>query len=549
MVARNAAESATAAEVVVGFLAGRGVRRCYCVPGESFLELIDAIDRHPKLELVSCRHESGAAFMAEADAKLTGVPAVVLATRAVGAANAAIGVHTARQDRTPMLVLLGQVPTAFLGREAFQEVDLPAFYREITVHAETVHRADRAGESVARAWAAATGERPGPAMLAFPSDVLPGACSPVGGPGSVPSATVPDAATLRAVDGALRSARAPVVIAGRGCQRDPGPLVRLAEHYGLGVYTAFRRQDAFPNSHPRYLGHLALGAAPELLEPLRRADLVLVAGGRLDEITTQSYTLPEPGTRIVAVDPAGEVPGAQLSVRCAVGALTDALLAAGGEPVAREPASGHQVYLRHSTPNGAAPSAPGTVHPAQVLAAMRRCLPPDAVLTNDAGNFAVFCHRYWRFDHPHTQLGPLSGAMGYAVPAAVGARLAAPERRVVALAGDGGFLMSGQELETAVRHGAPITVIVFVNRSYGTIALHQARRLGRTAAVDIGPVDIAAFARSLGAEAVDVRDAGRLDDALRAPRGVPRVVVVHTDPDVLTPGTTMSGLLGRPAEA
>lgn len=536
-------ETVTAAEAVVEFLAARGVRRAYCVPGESFLELIEAIDRHPKLTLVSCRHESGAAFMAEADGKLTGVPAVVLATRGVGASNAAIGVHTARQDRTPMLVLLGQVDTGSLGREAFQEVDLPRFYGEITVHAETVHRADRAGEAVARAYAAATGDRPGPAMLAFPVDVLPGGCAET--PWPEPRGTVePDGATAAAVAEALRTARAPVVVAGRATQRDPEPLVRLAEHFGLGVYTAFRRQDAFPNSHPNYLGHLTLNAAPELLEPLRDADLVVVAGGRLDEVTTQTYTLPRPGTRLVAVDPAAEVPGAEFSVRATVPAFVEAVLRAGGERASRDLAAAHETYLRHSTP-GDVESAAGTVHPAAVVAAMRRRLPADTVLVNDAGNFSIFCHRYWRFDHPSSQLGPASGAMGYAVPGAVAARLAAPGRRVVALSGDGGFLMTGSELETAVRHNVAITVLVFANRRYGTIALHQARHTGRLAGVDIGAVDVAGYARALGADAVDVHTAADLDAALAAPDGGPKVLALHTDPDVLSPGATLSGLLAR----
>lgn len=533
----------TAAEVVVEFLAARGVRRAYTVPGESFLELIDAIDRHPAMQLISCRHESGAAFMADADGKLTGVPAVVLATRAVGASNASIGVHTARQDRTPMLVLLGQVETEFLGREAFQEVDLPRFYGEITVHAETVHRADRAGEAVARGYAAATGDAPGPAMVAFPADMLAGKCAAV--PWQEPGARVrPDDVSVRAVAAALRTADLPVVIAGRGCQHDPEPLVRLAEHFGLGVYTSFRRQDAFPNSHPHYLGHLTLNADADLLEPLRRADLVLVAGGRLDEVTSQSYTLPLPGTRIVAVDPAAEIPGAEFPIRCAVRDFVDAVTGLDHEPVTRDLTAAHENYLRHSTP-GTLTSAAGTVHPAEVVAAMRRQLPPDAVLANDAGNFSIFCHRYWRFDHPATQLGPASGGMGYAVPAAIAAQLAQPRSRVVALAGDGGFLMTGSELETAARHRLPITVVVFANRSYGTIALHQARRSGHTTAVDIGAVDVAGYARALGAEAVDVSGAADLDGALAAPHDRPKVVAVHTDPDVLSPNATLSSLITK----
>jgi acetolactate synthase I/II/III large subunit len=240
-----------------------------------------------------------------------------------------------------------------------------------------------------------------------------------------------------------------------------------------------------------------------------------------------------------------------------VGAFAAALLSARADPVVRDWSAEHGAYLRLSTPDGAALDgaapdgigAAGGVHPAQVVAAMTRQLPADAVLTNDAGNFSIFCHRYWRFDHPASQLGPTSGAMGYGVPAAVAAALVSPGRRVVALCGDGGFLMTGQELETAVRCGVPLLAVVFANRLYGTIAMHQARRLGRPAAVDIGPVDLAGYARALGADAVTVDAADQLDDAFAAPLPPdrPRVVAVHTDPDVLSPATTLSGLLAEHA--
>ena len=537
----------TAATVVVDHLAACGVRRFYTVPGESFLEIMDAVRRHPDLRLISCRHESGAAFMAEADAKLTGVPAVAMGTRAVGAANLAIGVHTAHQDSTPMIVLLGQVETDYLSREAFQEVDLPRFYAELTVHAETVHRGDRAGEAIVRAHRLATTGRPGPAMLAFPADVLGEPCEPVVQRPTRVAAVAPDAADVAAIDRLLRKAKAPIVVAGRGVQVDPAPVRALVERYGLGVYTAFRRQDAFPNSHPNYLGHLTLGAPQELLAAFGKADLVLVLGSRLSEITTQGYTLPAPPT-VIHVDPDPATPGAvfpaDIAVPATVGAFTAAMLGLDVAPVRRSWKSGHTVYTRLCTP----PDIPAgeAIHPAQVVVAMRKHLPPDTVFTNDAGNFAVFCHRYWSFDHPHSQLGPTSGAMGYAVPAAVGAALAAPDRTVVALAGDGGFLMTGQEIETAVRAGAPILVIVFVNRLYATIAMHQARRMGATAAVDIGPVDIAGYARALGATAWTVTDPAELDTAFAhaaAHDGV-GVLAVHTDPDVLSPSATMSGLLG-----
>src|SRR6266545_494485 len=586
----------SAADAVVEVLAARGVRRFYTVPGESFLEIIDAVARRPGLRLVSCRHESGAAFMAEAEGKLTGTPAVAMATRAVGASNLAIGVHTARQDSTPMLVFLGQVETGLLGREAFQEVDLPAFYRELTVHAETLHRADRAAEVAARAYRLATTGRPGPALVAFPADVLAGDCADPGPPPGQVAAVRPDDAARDAIAAVLATARSPVAVLGAGARTARDAVVALAERYRLGVFTAFRRQDAFPNSHPNYLGHLTLGAPAEIVRPLAEADVVLVLGCRLSEITTQGYALPAPGARVVQVDidPAslGATAAVEWAVPAPVGPFAAALLEAAARPAERDrPAKDerpterdrpaeqdgaaerdrpaeqdgaaerdrpterdwsagrdwsaeHATYLRLSTPDVS--YAGGGVHPAQVVAAMARHLPADAVLANDAGNFSIFCHRYWRFDHPATQLGPTSGAMGYGVPAAIGAALAAPGRPVVALCGDGGFLMTGQEMETAVRCGAPVLAVVFANGLYGTIAMHQARELGRPAGVDIGPVDLAGYARALGADAVTVDAPDQLDDAFAAAAAFdrPRVVVVRTDPDVLSPTATLSGLLG-----
>lgn len=538
---------------VADFLASVGVERCYTVPGESFLEIIDAVSRHPKLRLISTRHESGAAFMAEADAKITGVPAVAMATRAVGASNLAIGVHTARQDSTPMLVLLGQVETDFLGREAFQEVDLPRFYEQITVHAETVQRADRAAEAVARAYRRATAGRPGPAMVAFPADVLAGKCPPAPVPVRSVARIHPAVTDLARTDDVLRRAERPVAILGSGARPAWAQAVELAERYGMGVYTAFRCQDAFPNSHANYLGHLTLGTADALLAPLERADLVLVLGCRLDETTTQAYRFPGPGTRVIQVDPEpgtiGAIAPVELAFACPVEDFAVGLLGVDGTPVGRDWSGEHGTYLAASTPDVTYEGP--SVHPTQVLAAMRRHLPSDAVITNDAGNFSVFGHQYWRFDHPRTQAAPASGAMGYAVPAAIGAQLAAPGRQVVALAGDGGFLMTGQELETAVREDAPILVVVFQNGLYGTIAMHQARRTGSLAAVDIGRADLAGYARALGADAVEVRRPDQLDDAFATASAFdrPRVVVVDVDPDVLTPRVTLAGLLGSRGRA
>lgn len=539
----------SAAQEIVNVLADAGVRRLYTVPGESFLEVLDAADSHPDLTVVSTRHESGAAFMACGDAKITGRPAVAMATRAVGAANLSIGVHTAHQDSTPMVVLLGQVETEHLGKEAFQEVDLPRFYSEITVFADTVHRADRSAQTVAQAVRHATGMRPGPAMVALPADLLSQPCPPSPPCVPVPPDPCASGAELDHVAQALREARHPVAIVGGGAGDQHELLTRFAERYAVGVYTAFRRQDFFPNSHRNYLGHLALGTPDEVLQGLREADLVLVLGSRLSEITTQTYTLPHPGARVIQVDPHPSSLGAVVPTERAIVAtmanFLRSMLALGGstEPPERDLAARHQSYLTASDPHH--DTSPGSLDPTHVMAAMGRHLPTDAIIATDAGNFAIFGHRYWRFDHPRTQVAPTSGAMGYAVPAAIGAQLAAPGRPVVALAGDGGFLMTGQELETAGRLGLPVLVVVFQNGLYGTIAMHQARDVGRLSAVAIGDVDIAGFARALGADAATVGAADELDDAFTWAKGFegPKVLAVRTDPDVLSPSASLSGLL------
>ncbi|MGH3144824.1 MAG: thiamine pyrophosphate-dependent enzyme, partial [Rubrobacter sp.] len=316
---------------------------------------------------------------------------------------------------------------------------------------------------------------------------------------------------------------------------------------GCGVYTAFRRQDVFPNEHPHYLGHLGLGTPPQTLKALEGADLVVVVGSRLSEVTTQTYSLPRSDQVVIQVDVDPAEVGATVPVEHGLvsdaGAALEALTAqAPSPPPVRDWTEAHQAYLDSSS---IPPSrATDGIDPSRVIAALNEALSEDTVLTNDAGNFAAFLHRYRRYNRPATQLAPTNGAMGYGVPAAVAASLAAPDRPVVAVAGDGGFLMTGQELETAVRYGARITVVVLRNGIHGTIAMHQAQALGRTAGVEIGDVDLAAYARSLGAEGHTVRDPEDLAPALQAALASEAVVLVDvvTDPDIISPSARLSQL-------
>lgn len=391
----------TAARSAVEVLAAAGIRRCYTVPGESFLELADAIDQHPEMALVSTRHEGGAAFMAEAEAKLTGVPAVAAATRGPGAANLAVGVHTAMQDSTPMIVFLGQAETDRLGREAFQEVDLTAFYAPITKWSTTVHRADRLAETTARAIRIATTGRPGPVSIAVPGDLFGQRVDrrPVPRPPAAPRPPLGGDDRDRLADWLARAVR-PVIIAGGGARSAREDLVRVAERYSAGVYAAWRRQDVFPNDHPLYLGHLGLGAPSAVLGALADADAVLVVGCRMSETTTQGYRLPESDgrTRVAQIDVDPGQIGAGRDVW--FGAVADAgkaLRALAGAPVRvsyRDWSRARRVWVESTAiPPGTAEHRSGRMHPWSVVAGMREALPEDTLITNDAGNFASFLHR------------------------------------------------------------------------------------------------------------------------------------------------------------
>lgn len=534
----------------VEVMARAGVRRAYTVPGESFLEILDAVEGRSDMSLISTRHESGASFMAEADAKLTGIPAVAMATRGVGASNLAIGVHTARQDSTPMLVLLGQVESQNIGKEAFQELDLPSFYSEITKWSATVNRADRLPEYIEKALRTATSGRPGPVMLALPSDLLAEEIS-VGDFGNnvfPTSEPVPNNEDVEKIRAFVAGSERPVVVAGGGTRDAREELVAFAEAFGVGVYTGFRRQDVFPNDHPNYLGHLALGTPPKVLEALENADLVLVLGCRLGEVTTQGYALPRRGQKIVQIDISPDEIGAVVPTSLGVAADARATLAAvNEEPPPSAPSrdwdAARNAYVESSRiPE---PRSEHGIDPSQVIAAMRETLPRDAVIANDAGNFSAFLHRYWGYEHPRTQLAPTNGAMGYGVPSAVAAKLAEPERCVVAVAGDGGFLMSGQEIETSVRYDAPIMIVVFRNGIHGTIAMHQAREMGRTAGTEISTVNLASFAKSLGAEGLTVTDPDEISPALEKARASSHTTLVEivTDPDIISPASRLSELM------
>ncbi len=553
----------TGARAVVEQLKREGVRHAFTVPGESFLSVLDALYDEPALSLVATRHESGAAFMAEAVGKLTGTPALCMGTRGVGSANMAIALHTAHQDSTPLIALIGQAETPHRHKEAFQEVELAPFFAHIVKWSVEVERTDRLPALVHEAARRAIGGRPGPVLIAVPTDVLNATCdftadhfrAPAVAPRPAPTAS--DAA--RAVD-LLLSAERPVILIGGGVLRAGATddLVAFAEATGIPVIVGFRRYHAFPNNHPLFLGSMGLGSPSIVRERLRDADVLLALGTRLSEFTTGAYTLPAPQTQVIHIDIDASVVGVNNSITLGIVADAKEAVTAMRAALAIHPDpkrdSRRAATARDRATFEAATAIPLThpslspapfVDPTTIMADLARLLPPETIITGDAGNFWGWFGRYHRFALPGAFLGPTSGAMGYAMPAAVGAALARPGVPVLAVAGDGGFLMTGNELETAVRCNLPIVALVFNNHTYGTIRMHQEREFpGRVSATALGPVNFATFAASLGAHGTRVTDcrdfAPALEQALALER--PALIEVVTNPDQIAVGTTIEGL-------
>jgi acetolactate synthase-1/2/3 large subunit len=537
----------TGGRAVVEALESAGIDFAFAVPGESFLGLLDAL-HDSSIRLVATRHEGGAAFMAEAFGQLTGRPAACLATRAVGAANLAIGLHTAKQDSTPLVALVGQVPRAFRGREAFQEADLAGTFGALCKAAAELDDPAELGRRTSELLQTAVSGRPGPVLLALPEDVLDATVDrevAPGAEGAGDEATEqsdtgePDPASVDAVLRDLRAARRPVVVAGAGVLREGAVerLVDFAEATRIPVLAAWRRPDVFPNDHPLYLGMTGLSAPPTVRERFAAADVVLALGTRLSEISTFGYELPAAGARLIQVDREPGFPGDRRQPDLAIRGSVAAFLGAALERLGAEPfpppaerealdSTDRERYLGATEPPVRPPSSP--IDPAAVVRALGDLLATDAIVTTDAGNFAGWFARYLRFRPPGRYLGPTSGAMGYALPAAIAAALAEPARPVVALAGDGGFAMLLAELETAVRLGLRLVALVLDNRMYGTIRMHQeAEHPGRAVATDLGPIDFAAAAEAFGARGLRVERDADVPEALERALAGPGVTVVH----------------------
>ncbi len=544
MVPRRRRGQPTVARMTAEALAAAGVRWAFTVPGESFLGLLDALPA-AGIRVVATRHEGGAAFMAEAVGQLTGAPAAVLGTRAVGAANMSIGIHTARQNSTPMVALLGQVRRDHLGREAFQEADLVGSFGRLAKWAAQIDQPQEAALSLGEGLSAMLSGRPGPVLFALPEDVIDIELDPALAHATLApvSPGAPDMEQVRAVLELLETAARPAMLAGGGVTAAGGrdQLVDLSERLEVPVFAAWRRPAAFPNDHPNFLGMTGYGASPTVLPWLAESDALLVIGSRLSEISSFDYRIPGPNTRWAHVDRAPRPPTAGL-------AAADITLAADAREfidAALELSIGRrslpQRVTQIATDRNAYLAAtevaqdsdwrgPG-VHPAHVISTLNEVLNADSILTTDAGNFGLWAARHFRFKRQTRFLAPTSGAMGYGLPSAIAASLVEPDRQVVALCGDGGFGMTMNELETAVRMKSRLVAIVFDNRRYGTIAMHQNNEKRSLTGTTLGPIDFAAVARACGAQGGRITRDREFEPALRDALAADRPAVLHLELD------------------
>lgn len=548
------ANTRTGGHLVADALRVQGVDTVFCVPGESYLEVMDGLyDLSDDIALIACRHEHGAANMAEAYAKLTGRPGVCMVTRGPGACNGSIGVHTAFQDSTPMVMLIGQVPRTFMGREAFQEVDYRQMYAPLAKWVTQIDDVDQVPEVMARAFHATLSGRPGPVIVALPEDMLRDA-SAAENIGPYETEPVhPDPGDMERLRHILGDAQRPLVLVGGGGWNDAAraDLVGFAEANCLPICCSFRRHDIFDNQHPNFVGEMGIGPSPALLERTAAADVLLVIGARLGEMTTQGYTLidvPKPRQTLVHVHCGASELGRVFEPSLAIHAGMPEFAAAAA---ALAPIDGSRwgdwtaEARRDYEANRTAPDYDGRLDLGRVMAVLEERLPRDAVVTVDAGNFSGWAQRYLTFGGGRRLLGSTAGAMGYGVPAAVATKIVDPSRTVVACVGDGGFCMTGQELATAVMAGVDPLILIFNNGMYGTIRMHQERRFpGRVIGTDLVNPDFAAMARSYGAHAETVEKTAEFGPALeRAMKsGKPAVIELRTDPDVITTRTTLSAI-------
>ncbi len=533
-------------------LLAQGVEHVFCVPGESYLAVLDGL-HDADIKVTVCRQEGGAAMMADAHGKLTGQPGICMVTRGPGASNALAGIHIASQDSTPLILFVGQIERGMREREAFQEMDYRAVFGTQAKWVTEIDQVERIPELISRAFHVATSGRPGPVVIALPEDML------------VEYAEVPDAPRYEVVESAptpaqldtlsqlLAKASRPIAILGgsRWNQEAVDQFAAFAEQRQLPVAVQFRRQMLFPTTHACFVGDVGLGSNPALMEYIRDADLVLLVGGRMSEIASQSYTLfdiPVPRQTLVHVQPdaaeLNRVYRAHLAINTSPLAFAGALSQLDAATTA--PAwSAECQRLRTSYQDWTDPlkiEHPGALQMGRVMSYLASVLPPDAILCNGAGNYATWLHRFHPFTRFGTQLAPTSGSMGYGLPAAVGAKRIRPEQAVICFAGDGCFMMHGQEFATAVQYSLPIIVLIFDNGMYGTIRMHQERHYpGRLSATSLQNPDFAAYAQAFGGHGERVESTEQFAPAFERALASSKPSILHCliDPEAITPTTTL----------
>lgn len=544
----------TGGEALIQALIDNGASLAFGVPGESYLAALDAMHGvENQLRFITCRHEAGAANMAEAHGKLTGEPGICFVTRGPGATHATIGLHTAFQDSTPMIMLIGQVASDQVEREAFQEVDYRRFLSEVTKWTAEINDASRIAEYVGRAFRVATSGRPGPVALALPEDMLTEMCPQQVSIPYAPAKAHPGSGDMVELQKLLEGAERPLVMLGGSGwdEKATADIQEFIENNDLPVCVSFRCQDRFDNRHPNYVGDMGIGANPALIKRMRDADVLLVLGSRLGEMTTGGYArlnVPVPEQKLIHVHQGAEELGRVYQPTLAINAtpttiaplLADMTLSqnTGWKQRVSEAKAEYEAWI---TPV----KNPGSVQLSELYAHMREHLPEDSILCNGAGNYAAWLHRFYQYRAPKTQLAPTSGAMGYGVPAAIAAKIANPDVPVIACAGDGCFMMSVMELATAARYGANVIFLVFNNSMLGTIRMHQEREYPeRVSGTDLTNPDFVTLAQSFGALGMKVEStddfAPALEKAMAA--NTPSLIEIIVDPEAIAPTATLSDL-------
>jgi acetolactate synthase-1/2/3 large subunit len=539
-------------QILVDALRIHGVKRAFCVPGESYLAVLDALhDVQEEIDLVVCRQEGGAAYMAEAYGKLTGEPGICFVTRGPGATNASVGVHTAFQDSTPMILFIGQVARDQQYREAFQEIDFRQMFGPLAKWVVQIDDTRRIPELISQAFHRAVNGRPGPVVVALPEDMLT-ELAQVSDAGPFKRVLMtPAAEQLTAMQQLLGQSERPLmVLGGSGWDAESVHDIRLfAEQQNIPVAASFRCQDLFDNRHPNYVGDLGFAASAPLLSAVKEADLLLVVGSRMGEVSTGGYTaleIPVPRQTLIHIHQGIEELGRVYQPALAINSSMSTFAKSASKlPAAASGKNSEwtRTLNSHYQQNLERSPSPGNVQMAEIIAWLNRRLPDDAILTNGAGNYAVWLQRFYQFRQYRTQLGPTNGSMGYGVPAAVAAKLTCPERVVVSFSGDGCFLMNGQEIATAAQYGANVIFVVINNGMYGTIRMHQERNYpGRVSGTDLHNPDFVALAQAYGLHGELVTVTAGFEPAFERCLAMPRpcLIEVRVDPEALTPRLSLS---------